>query len=77
MTDNDYNVIKPAEGLQNIRGLAPAKHRDEKKKRQNLNKQNKEQGKLAEDEVNESAEEDLGSEIAKNDQDEHFIDYRA
>ncbi len=36
MADNDYNIIKPVEGLQNIAGLTGAKRREERKRRQNL-----------------------------------------
>ena len=34
MTDNNYNIIKPLEDLQNISGLSPIKNREERKRRQ-------------------------------------------
>ncbi len=34
MTDNDYNIIKPVDNLQNITSLAPIKDREERKRRQ-------------------------------------------
>ena len=34
MTDNNYNIIKPVESLQNITSLAPIKDREERKRRQ-------------------------------------------
>jgi len=36
MADNDHNIIKPVEGLQNIAGLTGTKRREERKRRQNL-----------------------------------------
>jgi hypothetical protein len=77
MANNDYNIIKPVEGLQNIGGLTPTKHREEKKKRQNLNEQNEEQRKLAEDELNKSTKENISGEIAEEDRNERSVDYSA
>ena len=77
MADNNHNIIKSVEGLQNIAGLTPAKRREERKKRQNLHEQNDQERELAEDKLNESAEEDIAGEITKNDQDRHSIDYCA
>lgn len=34
MVDNDFNIIKPVDGLQNITGLTPIKDHNGKKKRQ-------------------------------------------
>ena len=36
MAEYDSNMIKPVEGLPNITGLAPAKRREERKRRQQL-----------------------------------------
>jgi hypothetical protein len=36
MADYNSNMIKPVEGLQSITGLTPAKRRDERKRRQQL-----------------------------------------
>lgn len=74
MADSDFNMIKSAESLQNI-GLAPEKYRQEKKKKKILHKQQEQQA--AEDDVNESPEKDIISEVANTDGDPHSIDYRA
>ena len=39
MADNDSSIIKPVESLQNIGGLTPTKRREQRKRRQNLQKQ--------------------------------------
>jgi len=77
MADNDYNIIKPVENLQNVGNITAAKHREERKKRQNSHKQKNRQRKPVEDELNESIEENRGSKFAENDQSEHSINYRA
>jgi len=77
MADNNHNIIKPVESLQNITGITAAKRREERKKRQNSHEQKDSQHEFAEDELNKSTEEDIGNEIAENDQNEHSIDYRA
>jgi len=77
MADNDYNIIKPVESLQNVGNITAAKRREERKKRQNSHKQKDRQRKPVEDELNESTEKNIDSEIAENDRDEHSIDYRA
>ncbi len=77
MADNDFNIIKPVENLQNVGALTPAKRREERKKRQNLHEKNNRQRPLPENEPDESAAEDIDSEIADNDQEQHSIDYCA
>ena len=77
MADNDYNIIKPVETLQNVESLAPAKYRQGKKKQQSLHEQNDQRRKLVENELKESTEKDIGSKINENDRDRHSIDYRA
>ncbi len=80
MADNDFNIIKPVEGLQNIAGLTPTKHREQRKRRQNLHKKKKEKSKQ---ELNESVNKQdidnelLDNELTENDNDQHTIDYRA
>jgi hypothetical protein len=54
MADYDSNMIKPVEGLQSITGLTPAKRREERKRRQQLNQGNEEEG---EQQLNESVDE--------------------
>ena len=77
MAEIDHNIIKPVDSLHNIGGITPAKRREERKKRQNLNKQKQEQRQLDEDQLNESSEENTDREIAGNDRDDHSIDYCA
>ena len=77
MTDNNYNVIKPVESLQNIGNINAAKRREGKKKKQNPRKQEESRRKPAEDELNRLTEEDTGSGITQQDADEHSIDYCA
>ncbi len=77
MADNDYSIIKPVESLQNVGNITAAKRREERKKRQNSHKQEDRQRRPVEDELNESTEKNVDSEIAENDRDEHSIDYRA
>ena len=77
MADNSYNLIKSVDNNQNVIGLTPAKSREERKKRQNMDKQQNRQQELAKDELNEPAKEKIDSKIAENDQDKHSIDYCA
>lgn len=77
MAEIDHNIIKPVDSLHNIGGITPAKRREERKKRQNINKQKQEQRQFDEDQLNESAEESTDRKIAENDQDDHSIDYCA
>ncbi|GAH45119.1 unnamed protein product [marine sediment metagenome] len=75
MADNDSSIIKPMEGLQNIEGLTPTRRREERKRKQSLNKQNKEE---PEEELNESVDQqDLGNELTENESDQNTIDYCA
>jgi len=75
MADNDSSIIKPMEGLQNIEGLTPTRRREERKRKQSLNKQNKEG---PEEELNESVDQqDLGNELTENESDQNTIDYCA
>jgi hypothetical protein len=75
MADNDYNAIKPVNSLQNVTGLSPVKQRQERRRRQNLHSQHEEQ---PEEESAESPEsQNPDEEVAGDDNDQHFIDYRA
>jgi len=86
---NDSNIIKPVEGSQNISGLTPTKRQEQRKRRQNLHKQNEEE---PEKQLNESLDEqNLSDKSAENEADrnipfcdesqngnpENTIDYRA
>ena len=67
MADNDSSIIKPVESLQNIAGLKPIKHREERKRRQNLPGEDE---KKSEQEQNNSIdEENQVNEFADNEQD--------
>ena len=74
MADNNYNIIKPVENLQNIGGVTPAKRREERKRRQNLKEQNEQE---PEQQLNESVEEDLSNETNESQGEQHSIDYCA
>lgn len=75
MAENDSNIIKPVESLQNIPLLTPAKRREERKHRQQPNKKNKE---YSEEEQNNLADEmDPGAEHSEKENDENTIDYCA
>ncbi len=80
MADNDSNIIKPVESLQNITGLTPARRREERKRRRNRHEQETEES--AESELNESVDErTISTEFPENESehlaDDAGIDYRA
>jgi hypothetical protein len=85
MADYDSNMIKPVESLQNIAGLTPAKRREERKRRQQLPKEDKQKNESAEDETNESVDELAKGRVnqlkegtvTKNGRDDGRIDYCA
>ncbi len=73
--DNDYNTIKPVEGLQNITGLSPTRRREERKRRRNAPFEDSEE---SEQDLSESTEQTTGgSESTGDEKDKHSIDYRA
>lgn len=74
MADNDYNIIKPVESLQNIKSLAFTKRRKEGRKQHSPRKKKSPETELTIDEL---LEEIINSDTTENDQDEHSIDYRA
>ena len=75
MPDDNHNMIKPVESLQNIISLTPTRRREERKRRQNLHKQNKEDSQR---EPNDQiGEEDASSEPGQDENNQHSIDYRA
>ncbi len=80
MANNDYNMIKPVEGLPNVKGITAAKHHEQRKKRQDLHEQEQHDQKdeLTEDELSESTEEkNDGREIDDNNQQRDSVDYCA
>ena len=79
MADKDSSIIKPVESLQNIAGVTPTKRRGERKRRQDLHKQNKEE---SEHELNESVDEKtIGNKLTEKEDDRNSdstrIDYCA
>lgn len=75
MADNDNTIIKPVQSLHSIGGLTPAKRRDERKRKQDLNKQHQQE---PQEEPNESLDrENLSSKLTDNEEDPHSIDYCA
>ena len=77
MVDNNYNIIKPVDGLKNIGRLDPRKRRREGKKQQDPQQEDDSQRETAENLQSDSIEKGIGGEIAENDRDERSIDYRA
>ena len=82
MAENDFNMVKPVESLQNISGLSPAKRREERKRRQNTTGQKKEDSEQQPAEFIEDSE--LSGEsvydmqdVKNRQQDDDGIDYRA
>lgn len=75
MADFDSDMIKPVQGLKNISGLTPVKHREERKRRQQLHHENKEKDEIMQDEET-LPEEGTGNESDIN-TDSIGIDYRA
>ena len=79
MADNNFNIIKPVESLQNIGGLAPVKQRKERKHKQNLQEENQQEENQQENQKqpNESGEEDINIDIMDDESDQHSVDYCA
>lgn len=77
MADYDSNIIKPVDNLQNVKGLAPTRRREERSRRQKLNQDNPEQQEQTEDSVDEQVQEDALENRGKNDFGGNSIDYRA
>jgi hypothetical protein len=82
MAENDLNMVKPVESLQNISGLSPAKRREERKRRQDTSGQEKEDSEQQPAEFIEeskpSGKSARGTQGVKNrQQDNAGIDYRA
>ena len=75
MADYNSDIIKPVENLQNIPSLVPAKDREEKKRRQQLQKENKEK---LQQELDKSADKQkTRNKITKNENERDTIDYCA
>lgn len=77
MADNEHNIIKSVEVLHNIGSLTPAQRRQERKKRQNLLRQNDQEREFTKDERSKSTDKNVSSEITEDEQDRPSIDYCA
>ncbi len=81
MADYDSNMIKPVEGLQSITGLTPAKRREERKRRQQLQQENEQEGEQTNDSVDEQDIENSDKKWTENQSDRNSdsirIDYCA
>jgi len=75
MADYDSNMIKPVDGLKNISGLTPVKHREERKRRQQPQHENHKEDEILPDEVTLS-EEEIGNK-SDIESDGNGIDYCA
>ena len=73
MADNDYNIIKPVENLQNVGAITPAKRQEEKKQRQKQNQKRALEQQLS----NQADEQGTGNQNDETDTDQHSIDYCA
>lgn len=72
MPNDDLNMVKPVEGLQNITGLAPTKRREERKRKRDLHeRQSQKPGQ------NESSDEPEQNGEVPDSTEEHEIDYCA
>jgi len=76
MADNNYNIIKPVEAMQNIVGLSPARRRQERKRRP-PGERKKQTHELAEEPNQLNNGEKMKPESATDKNDPHTIDYRA
>lgn len=73
MAEDNYNIIKPVEGLQNLAALKPVGQRQERSKRQNTNNPHDEQ-----EQPNDlSEQEDQGEGPDDLKPGRHRVDYRA
>ena len=75
MAENDYNMIKPVESLQNILRLTPTERREERKRRRGSHSG---KGQVSEEEQSGvSDERSLSEPSAEDGTDQHSIDYCA
>jgi hypothetical protein len=75
MADYDSNLIKPVDSLKNISGMDPVKHREERKRRQQLSHGKEEKDETMQDQDS-SSKEQTGNKIDIN-SDGIGIDYCA
>ena len=75
MPDDNFNIIKPVEGLQNLAGLNPVRRREERKRRQNLKDQQDDQDEQQPDDSLE--QQDFSEETVEYEDEQHTVDYHA
>lgn len=75
MDNYDSNMIKPVDGLQNITSLAPARRREQRRKKQNFDSEKKEHQEKHNDE--EITKNQFDESINVNDADDSKIDFCA
>jgi len=75
MAEDNFNIIKPVEGLQNLAGLNSVKRREERSRRQNLNDQQDDQDEQQPDDSSE--QQDFKEESVEYEDGQHTIDYCA
>ena len=75
MDNYDSNMIKPVDSLQNITGLAPARRREQRRRRQNFDSENKEHQDKHNDE--EIVKNQFDESISIDDGDDSKIDFCA
>ncbi|MHC4156699.1 MAG: hypothetical protein ACYST6_17520 [Planctomycetota bacterium] len=74
MAENNYNMIKPVESLQNILRLTPTERREERKRRRSSNSGKRQ---ASEEEQNGVSDERTSGEAPEDNPDQHSIDYCA
>ena len=75
MADNNYNIIKPVESLQNIARLSPANRREERRRRRDLQRR---KGQATQEELEDTADAEMpGEGVAEDASGKHSIDYCA
>ena len=83
MADNSSNIINPVQGLQNVQGMAPTKHREQRKRRQDTREDTREENQQRPDkeiqDINDLFEDEqpVNNESTENEEEQHEIDYRA
>lgn len=75
MTDSDYNIIKPIEGLHNIAGSAPTQRREERKRRQKPLTKDKQEGE--QEKTAKVSQQNKNSKFTDDENCGHSIDYCA
>ena len=78
MADNNYSIIKPVEGLENIATLDAVKRREERKQHKQMNEQKNEEDQQT---IDSEDEQNIDNKPAQNknseNQDTNTVDYQA